>query len=182
MPPHLRRRTPLRQQIAARRKFLLLPFPLAQTASPARIPRHPLHLRASSPRRPQRHPGRHHLGSPAHRHRLPRLETRRSAPLRLADRVAEPAQSLRRAPGISRRNRDRRSRRHDRPHLRIRRQTRRNPLRRLHRATLATGDIRGRTSHPSSRQNPRRTKAPGRRRVLHPPSHPAQPPSRSRTY
>ncbi len=119
MPPHLHRRTPLRQQMSLRREFLLLPphHPPPQ-ARARRLPRHPLQLRVPPARGSLRHPGRHRHHPAAHRHRLPRLQTRRPPPLRPPDRLTQPPQTRRRPRRASRGDRHRRPEPDPRPHQR----------------------------------------------------------------
>jgi hypothetical protein len=99
MPPHLHRRTPLRQPLPPRRGVLLLPPHHQKTGSrPAKTPQPPHHLPppAARSQRSLRHPAQYRRSPPAHRRQRYRPAPRRSPPLRPPDRQRRPAQRAQR--------------------------------------------------------------------------------------
>ncbi len=96
MPPHLHRRTPLRQPSPPQPAALLLPPHQPQTSKSATSTKKPqFHLRPPAPRRPVRDPALHRPGPPAHRLQRHRPPPRRPPPLRPPDRQPQPPQTTR---------------------------------------------------------------------------------------
>jgi hypothetical protein len=102
----------------------------------------PLHLRNAPARGPFRHPGRHRPHPPAHRQRLPRLQTRRPPTLRPPDRLAQPPQGPRKTRGASRRDHPRRPQPGPRPNPRDPPVSTRENSRRIRHGTVVQGRTR----------------------------------------
>jgi hypothetical protein len=161
VPPHLHRRTPLRQPQPPRRELLLLPPHHPQTNSardhPGPPPHHRTPFRIPPPitRRPLRHPIRHRNGPATHSQQRPGPQTSRPTPLRPPNRQPESTQTAapqgrrraRTSPGI-----------HHRPRTRNPGTTNRNPRKeKLHR--------------PPTRRIPKTKKQPRTRSPTPNPSH-----------
>jgi hypothetical protein len=164
MPPHLHRRTPLRQSMPTSAGVLLLPphYPKAHR-QPETTPQPPLHLPPAPARRPLRHPILHRPGPAAHRLQRHRPPPRRPPPLRPPDRQPQPPQTpIRLAQGQHRR-RTRRNRRrdHHRPRAGHHRPTHRTRPRRgtpqhSRQAAPQNGKTRSRNRHSAGHSSYRR--------------------------
>ena len=92
VPPHLHRRTPLRQSVFTLRRILLLPpHHPPPRRRPGRTAQPPEPFRSAITRRPQRDPVLHRRSPPPHSQQRDRLQTSRPPPLRPSDRQPQPA-------------------------------------------------------------------------------------------
>jgi hypothetical protein len=92
MPPHLHRRSPLRQRLPSPRRVLLLPPHHSQAnRKPTPAPQPPLHLRPAPARGPLRDPMLHRSGPPPHRLERDRPSPRWPPPLWSSNRQPQPS-------------------------------------------------------------------------------------------
>jgi hypothetical protein len=115
MPPHLHRRTPLRQSVPPPGGVLLLPSHHPQACRrPPSAPQPPLRLPPAATRGPLRYPVLHRRSPAANRLQRHRPPPRRPPPLRPPDREPQPGQNPTCNPNCRRTRNHRRN--HRRPH------------------------------------------------------------------